>query len=432
MKLTVHRGTHEIGGTCIELESQGFHLLLDFGMPLVNADGSKFALDREATRKELILQGVLPNLPELYTGKIEDSWAILISHAHLDHHGLSSFAHPKIPLYMSKGTKALMEVNSVFQRDHSVPVNIEILKAWQTVSVGPFSVKPYLVDHSAPDAMAFQIEAEGKYLFYTGDFRTTGRKHIVFDKLVEKPPENIDFLICEGTMLDRWNEHPVHEKDLEDQLAGMLKETDQPVFLFASGQNIDRLVTAYCACKRSGRTLVIDLYTAYILDKLKPISPNNRLPQPNWDIIRIKYWKGHRDILVEAGMKDFLFKTKANYISMDSLKEIAPNALILSRDNGTFLQIMKHLPSEPKPRLLWSMWKGYLERSRNVKPYAERNGLPIEYLHTSGHATPDQLRQLIKALNPGKVIPVHTFSPKEFDQLTSNLLFLEDRETVEL
>jgi ribonuclease J len=34
MKLRVHRGTREIGGTCIELEYVGFRILLDLGLPL--------------------------------------------------------------------------------------------------------------------------------------------------------------------------------------------------------------------------------------------------------------------------------------------------------------------------------------------------------------------------------------------------------------
>jgi hypothetical protein len=38
MKLRIHRGTREMGGTCVELESAGSRILLDLGLPL-NADG---------------------------------------------------------------------------------------------------------------------------------------------------------------------------------------------------------------------------------------------------------------------------------------------------------------------------------------------------------------------------------------------------------
>lgn len=42
MKLTIHRGTHEIGGSCLELSSNSgrTRVIIDIGLPLVNADGS--------------------------------------------------------------------------------------------------------------------------------------------------------------------------------------------------------------------------------------------------------------------------------------------------------------------------------------------------------------------------------------------------------
>jgi ribonuclease J len=44
MKLTIHRGTHEIGGSCVELCSTSgkARIVVEVGMPLVNAEGSSF------------------------------------------------------------------------------------------------------------------------------------------------------------------------------------------------------------------------------------------------------------------------------------------------------------------------------------------------------------------------------------------------------
>ena len=38
MRLKIHRGSHEIGGSCVELEAQGQSILLDLGLPLDAAD----------------------------------------------------------------------------------------------------------------------------------------------------------------------------------------------------------------------------------------------------------------------------------------------------------------------------------------------------------------------------------------------------------
>jgi ribonuclease J len=34
MRVCIHRGTHEIGGTCIEIEAQHKRIVLDIGLPV--------------------------------------------------------------------------------------------------------------------------------------------------------------------------------------------------------------------------------------------------------------------------------------------------------------------------------------------------------------------------------------------------------------
>ena len=69
MNLTIHRGTNEIGGSCIELQSDNSRILLDFGMPLLNANGKIFNF-REYEKlsvNELVSKSVLPNVKEAYS-----------------------------------------------------------------------------------------------------------------------------------------------------------------------------------------------------------------------------------------------------------------------------------------------------------------------------------------------------------------------------
>jgi hypothetical protein len=68
-------------------------------------------------------------------------------------------------------------------------------------TVGPFAVTPILTDHSAFDAYMLLIEADGKRILYTGDFRRHGRKSVLVDRMIAKPPADIDVLIIEGTNL---------------------------------------------------------------------------------------------------------------------------------------------------------------------------------------------------------------------------------------
>jgi len=42
MKLTIYRGTHEIGGNCVEIATDSTRIVVDVGMPLFKANREPF------------------------------------------------------------------------------------------------------------------------------------------------------------------------------------------------------------------------------------------------------------------------------------------------------------------------------------------------------------------------------------------------------
>ena len=99
MNLIIHRGTNEIGGTCIELQSSSTRILLDFGMPLVTPKGDGFDMKIHAGKStdELISQGVLPNVQGAYSDPLAID-GVIISHPHQDHFGLMQYLNKTIPI----------------------------------------------------------------------------------------------------------------------------------------------------------------------------------------------------------------------------------------------------------------------------------------------------------------------------------------------
>ncbi len=111
MQITIHRGAKEIGGTLIELKSNNSKLLIDAGFPLL-LNGEP--IDTNATKwpvEKLIETGVLPDIKGLYSWDKPSFDAVIISHAHIDHYGLLKYIHPDIPVYLSEGTKKLIEIS---------------------------------------------------------------------------------------------------------------------------------------------------------------------------------------------------------------------------------------------------------------------------------------------------------------------------------
>jgi len=186
MRVCIHRGAHQIGGTCVEIEAQGKRIILDIGLPL----------DSE-----------LPDVPlppvAGFTEFDPSLLGVFISHPHLDHYGLAPKLLPEIPILIGLAALRILTAAGAFVPSGVTFHNTIEIKDRTPIVLGPFTLTPYLVDHSAYDAYALLVEAEGQRLFYSGDFRGHGRKGKLLDRLVSHPPNDIDILLMEGSTLGR-------------------------------------------------------------------------------------------------------------------------------------------------------------------------------------------------------------------------------------
>jgi ribonuclease J len=426
MQLIIHRGTKVIGGSCVELITNSSRIIIDLGMPLVDSKKQPFDSKSIAGKSidELKTEKTLPDVKGLYKNEKSQIDAILISHSHLDHYGLLDFANNEIPVYISHGAKELVEVTNIFIDKNVQLSNAHIIKHQLPFHIKDFTITPYLVDHSAFDAFAFLIEAGGKRIFYSGDFRGHGRKGKLFEQLIENPPKDIDCLLMEGSMLGRTEMLYKDEEEIEARIAEILKGQKNVTFLFASSQNIDRLVSAYRACLKTGTTFVIDIYTAFILQKLGEAS--KKIPQFNWEKIRVKFFKYHADKLAGAGYKELLYIYNRQKIEMDELNEKKKNILMLARDNSIFPQIIRNITDPEGAKIIYSMWGGYL--TDEFKHFCSDKQIEIEQVHTSGHAVLNDLQRFAKALSPKCLVPIHTFEAARYSEFFENVKIVNDGE----
>ena len=297
---------------------------------------------------------------------------------------------------------------------------------WKPIEIGPFRVTPYLVDHSAFDAYSLLVEADGKRVFYSGDFRAHGRKKKLFEAMVARPPKDIDVLLMEGTTIGRTgtDEGFATEDELEQELVYVFKETKGIHFVWTSSQNIDRLVTIFRAAKRTGRVLLIDLYTAVVLEA----TGRDSIPQSSWDEVRVYIPHRQRVFIQEKGLFDDLGRHKANRVFPEALPDLATRAVMLFRpmamtDHGVQAVL-------DGAGFTYSMWEGYLKGkgSQRVLKWLERHGIPRRTIHTSGHASVADLKRLAAALAPRTLVPIHSFETSRFGEFFENVVQREDGE----
>jgi ribonuclease J len=138
MKFKIHRGTKEIGGSCVEVWTENTRILLDFGMPLVERDGKEFDFSKfkELNPQELIEHGVLPDIKGLYSETVKLIDGVIISHPHQDHYGLSNFIEKKVKHFFGEATHKIIELNSIFTPQEIIIENATYFEKEKVFKIG--------------------------------------------------------------------------------------------------------------------------------------------------------------------------------------------------------------------------------------------------------------------------------------------------------
>ena len=394
MIITIHRGSREIGGSCVEIEGKsGTRLLVDVGLPLVDTGAATLAL----------------------TGKYD---GVLISHAHQDHYGLLSTLPRDLPFHVSAPTAQLIEITARFTGSDYAIGNPVIFQSHRPFTCGEFRITPYLTDHSAFDAHGFLIDDGERRVFYSGDFRGHGRKAALLERFEQHPPSPVDALLLEGTTLGRCAERFISEAELEGKIVGELSATAALAVVCASGQNIDRLVTLVRACQRTGRKLLVDPYIAHVLGTLHAFNPKIPIPTVggSWPLGVYYPPRLCRHMRLRREMGEVLDASDAVRVYPAEIVRSPGRYLLLVRET-----MIKDLSRElgrsaDNALFLYGLWRGYWEEDKMPRLsawVAERNMNHV-YAHTSGHACPETLRRFADALQPRRIIPIHTACPEAY------------------
>jgi ribonuclease J len=391
MKIKIYRGTKEIGGTCVELiADSGKILWIDLGTPLstLNPDTS-------------------------YRNNKVD--ALLISHPHSDHFGLMESVGTDVPVYIGQVSLDLIKATKRFLGVIPPDCNFQRITPWKEFRIlETFTIYPYLVDHSSPEAFAFVIEADGKRVFYSGDFRSTGRKKIVYEKMIKDPPKNIDLLLIEGTMVERSFQQYPTEEYVEQKITDIIVNQQNMTFLVSSAQNIDRFCSVFNACRKGNKMLIIDVYMAYVLEMVGKKAKG--LPTIDAGRVLVYNPKAQMEKISDIELIDFATRVNAKALHNGIYTKPEKFVYFLRCPNEKLID--KILP-KGTINLIYSQWLGYLQDDHKTYATDIINRLKVQgkvdftHVHTSGHATLTELKELALAINPKLIVPIHTENPQK-------------------
>jgi ribonuclease J len=288
---------------------------------------------------------------------------------------------------------------------------ISIIEAMQTfdpeqvIEVGDIHIIPYFVSHSAYDAYMFLIEANGKRILHTGDFRGHGylSKGLLptIKKLILKQGK-IDFLITEGTMLSRLDERVRHENELKREIVEVMNQYKN-VFVMCSSTDMERLATFHAANKEvSGRPFVCDDFQKSILEIFSDTA-------------------GRKSSLFDFGEPYSFWEKNSKLLNWMQDKGFC--MLVRATDKfDNYLAFLEPLIDRNKTVLIYSMWKEYInpDSKHANKRYLDFVGKfpSVNKIHTSGHASADCLVDVCKLVNPTSgIIPIHSEHSSDYQKL---------------
>jgi ribonuclease J len=434
MNFKIHRGNREIGGSCIEVWTPKARIVIDIGMPLVEKDGSEFDFANYAqySTNELVRIGVLPNITGFYSNETPRVDGIFISHPHIDHYGFGRFIHPDIRYYMGEATHKLIDLTCRFTPQTNEIKTWTYLEKSVPFSIEDITVTPFWMDHSAFDAYAFLIESNGKSLFYSGDFRGHGRKERVFKWFMHNAPKNVDYLLLEGTQIESNKQNDKKESEIEEEMVSLFSNGGKLNLVYASGQNIDRLVSVYRACKKTGKTFAVDVYTACILKELSAFS-SIPYPADTFRDIRVFYPRFLSNRIASRGDEKLLYQFRKFKITKEEISNGKDSIVMLVRPSMHF--DLEHIQGIEGGNLVYSLWEGYLQKgnTKSFINYLKARQFRVSKIHTSGHADIETLKKMANAINPKHIVPIHTFGGNHYQNYFSYpIIHAKDGEAIRI
>lgn len=392
MNIKIHRGLEQIGGCITEISTETSRIFVDMGQNLPgNGEQTTPEQDREMVER-------------LFKNNPKEHEAVIYTHAHEDHIGLFDYVPAGVSQWIGEGAqeiiaekyRLLCEADKMkgvcSEMNKRKQAKLEAFDTWhrssnpQPFSIGDIQITPFYCCHSIYDSYMFLIEADGKRIWHTGDYRKHGWKGRKLLQLLRWKATDIDILITEGTMLGR-NDECITEKEVSQKMEHVM-QAFRYVFVLASSTDIERLASVNLAAKNAHKTLFV---CNGMMNSAMNIFIRRESQKPN-DLFDFHYRfyteEKHLGTMKKCG---FVMVTGAGqWEKVDMLR--------------------KQLPEE-ETLLIYSAWDGYYKDPEQVMQnpsylHFHETFHNVVDIHTSGHADTQTIKQVIETVNPKEAIYV--------------------------
>ncbi len=376
-------GLGEIGLNLTVVEHDGSAILIDAGVMFPPRPASGAGL-------------IVPDLTYLEQSRLK-ILGIVLTHAHEDHIGalpqiLDRFA---VPVYGTRLTLAFAR-RRLSERHLASGAAMHAIAPGDRVELGPFHIEPVRVTHSTPDSIALAIGTPAGIIVHSGDFKiddapVDGQR---FDtrRFAELGNQGVELLLSDSTNVERPGRSG-SESSVRPVLGAQMARCRGKFFLSAFSSHLHRIRQVVELSRDAGRFVV-------------PIG--RRMVES----VRLG---------IELGQLNF---PSGTFIDPAEAQFLAPRHLtfLAGGSQAEPLSALARLASDSFPRVRIDPGDSVVLSSRfipgNERPIITlindlyKMGADVVYetvapVHVSGHASREELADMIRLVKPRHFVPIH-------------------------
>jgi len=328
--------------------------------------------------------------------KKDELLGIVLTHAHEDHIGSISHIWPKLKckIYATPFTAVLIQ-EKFKEKKIDITNYLKVVELNSQIKLGPFEIDFVTLTHSILEPNGLSITTPEGVILHTGDWKVDPNP-LIGNKVDEKKLRSIGekgviAMICDSTNVFSPG-RAGSEKDVRESLLKIISSQKKRVLVTSFASNVARMESIFYIAKQTKRNISLvgrsmnRIYKAakqcgYLKDIIKPVDPReaNKISR-------------ERVIFLCTGSQGEPMGA-LNRIA----NEVHPDVNIESGDTIVFSS--KIIPGNEKK--LYALQNSFVKK--NIEVITEENA----FVHVSGHANREDLKDMYQWVKPKCVIPVH-------------------------
>tara|TARA_B100000941_G_scaffold213676_1_gene157033 strand:+ start:8244 stop:9902 length:1659 start_codon:yes stop_codon:yes gene_type:complete len=368
-----------------------------------------YAYGNEANQKWIIVDmGItfadesIPGIDLIYPDagfiieKKDDLLGIVLTHAHEDHIGSIVHIWPKLKckIYATPFTSVLIQ-EKFKEKKIDITSYLKIVELNSQINLGPFEIDFVTLTHSILEPNGLSIKTPVGVVLHTGDWKVDPNpligKKVDEQKLRSIGEKGVIAMICDSTNVFSPG-RAGSENDVRESLLKIISRQKKGVLVTSFASNVARMETIFYIAKKTNRNITLvgrsmnRIYKAakqcgYLKNVIEPIDPRDAKKIPK-----------ERVLYLCTGSQGEPMGALNRIVN-----EIHPDVTLSSGDTVIFSS--KIIPGNEK-KLYWLQNQIV---KKDIDVITEENA----FVHVSGHANREDLKDMYKWVKPKCIIPVH-------------------------